>query len=90
MGQKALLYGFSNDPIHVAMTIELPVTFGTVPQQVYMNIKFFVVHVDSAYNAILGWPTLTALHAVTSIPHFKVKFPILNGVGKVKGDLDIV
>lgn len=29
VGQEAPLYGFSNNPAHVAGTIELPVTFGT-------------------------------------------------------------
>lgn len=32
VGQEAPLYGFSNDPVHVAGTIELPVVFGTNPQ----------------------------------------------------------
>lgn len=44
---------------------------------------------DSAYNAILGWTTLTALQAVTSIPYFKIKFLTPNRVGEVKGDLGI-
>lgn len=61
IGHEAPLYGFSNDPVKVAGTIELPVIFGTAPQQVEIICKFYVVHVDSAYNAILGRPTLTAL-----------------------------
>lgn len=69
--------------------IELPVKFGTAPREVEIMIKFFVVQVDSAYNAILGRPTLAALQAVTSIPHFKIKFPTPNGIEEVKGDLDI-
>lgn len=51
--------------------------------------RFFVVHVDSSYNEILGRPTLTALQAVTSIPHFKIKFPTSNRVDEVAGDLDL-
>lgn len=50
---------------------------------------FFIVHVDSAYNTILGRPTLIALQAVTSIPNFKIKFLMPNGVGEVAGDLDL-
>lgn len=52
--QEAPLYGFSNDPVNVVGTIELPVTFGIAPQQVQINIRFFMVQVDSPYNAILG------------------------------------
>lgn len=43
VGQEALFYRFSNDPINVVGTIELPVTFGMAPQLVQVNIKFFVV-----------------------------------------------
>jgi len=89
VGQEAPLYGFSNDPVRVAGTIELPVIFGTAPQQVEITCKFYVVHVDSAYNAILGRPTLMALQAVTFIPHFKIKFPTAHGVREVAGDLDL-
>lgn len=48
-------------------------------------VKFFVVQVDYAYNVVLGWTTLTALHALT----FKVKFLSPYGVWEVKGDQDI-
>lgn len=89
IGQEAPLYGFSNDQVNVAGTIELPVVFGTAPQQVQIMCKFYVVHVNSAYNAILGRPTLTTLQAVTSIPHFKIKFSTPHGVGEVAGDLDL-
>lgn len=84
------MYGFINDPVHVTKTIELPVIFSTTPQQVEVMVKFFVVYVDSAYNAILGRPTLMALQAVTYIPHFKLKFPTPNRVEEVNGNLDIV
>lgn len=85
-GQEAPPYGFSNDPMNVVGTIVLLVTFGTTPQHVQIDIKFFVVQVDSTYNVILGRTTLAALQAVTSIPHFKMKFPTPNGVEEVKGD----
>lgn len=78
IGQESPLYRFNNDLLSVVGTIELPVTFGTAPQQVNIDIKFFIVHVNSAYNAILGQTTLAALHAVTSIPNFKLKFVIPN------------
>lgn len=43
VGQEAPLYGFSNDPVNVVGIIELSVTFGTAPQLVQVNVKFFVV-----------------------------------------------
>lgn len=54
-----------------------------------IDVKFFVVQVDSAYNTILGRTTLAVLQTVTFIPYFKIKFPMPNRVGEVKGDLDI-
>lgn len=53
VGQEGPLYGFSNDHVHVVGTIELPVTFGTAPQQVQVDVKFFVVQADSAYISII-------------------------------------
>lgn len=61
LGQEGPLYGFSNDLVHLSGTIELLVIFGTMPQQVKIMMKFFVIQVDLAYNAILGRPTLAAL-----------------------------
>lgn len=48
-------------------------------------VNLFMVQVDYAYNVILGWTTLTALHVVT----FKMKFLSPYGVWEVKGDQDI-
>lgn len=43
VGQEAPLYGFNNDPVHVAGTIDLPVVFGMAPQQVEVNVRFLMV-----------------------------------------------
>ena len=40
----------------------------------------------SAYNAIIGRPTLNRLQAVTSIYHLLLKFPTEHRIGEVKGD----
>ncbi|KAL0290301.1 UNVERIFIED_CONTAM: Transposon Ty3-G Gag-Pol polyprotein [Sesamum radiatum] len=55
------------------------------PPGTYM-LKFLVVDVPSAYNVILGRPTLAAFPAVISIYHMKIKFPTPGGVGEVQGD----
>ncbi|KAK3021741.1 hypothetical protein RJ639_046087 [Escallonia herrerae] len=80
------LYGFSNHPVVCEGIIALPVTVGVPPNQAKLMLDFVVVHVPSAYNAILGRTTLNQLRAVVSTYHMKMKFPTENGVGEVKGD----
>ncbi|KAL0415904.1 UNVERIFIED_CONTAM: Pro-Pol polyprotein [Sesamum latifolium] len=66
--------------------ISLPLTLGVgVTRRTYM-LKFLVVDVPSAYNVILGRPTLNAFQAIISTYHMKIKFFTPGGVGKVKGD----
>lgn len=69
----------------IAGTITLPVMVGQAPCRAKIDVKFYVVKVSLAYNAILRRTTLTALRAVTSIPHLKMKFPIENGIEVVSG-----
>ena len=45
-----------------------------------------VVDCSSSYNVIIGRPTLNKWKAATSTYCLKVKFPMDNGVGKIKGD----
>ncbi|KAK3040370.1 hypothetical protein RJ639_026775 [Escallonia herrerae] len=80
------LYGFSNHPVAWEGIIALPVTVGAPPTQAKLMLDFVVVRVPSAYNAILGRITLNQLKAVVSTYHMKIKFPMENGVGEVKGD----
>ena len=40
----------------------------------------------SAYNAILGRPTLNSWKAVTSIYHLMIKFPTNYEVGELRGN----
>ncbi|KAK3001138.1 hypothetical protein RJ639_021971 [Escallonia herrerae] len=64
----------------------LPIAIGTPPTQANLMLDFVVVKVPSAYNAILGRPALNQLQAVVSTYHLKIKFPIENRIGEVKGD----
>ena len=66
--------------------ISLPMTLGEYPRQSYVMADFLVINQPSAFNAVLGRPSLRELRAVTSIHHLLVKFPILRGVGEVNGD----
>ncbi|KZT76723.1 hypothetical protein F511_46252 [Dorcoceras hygrometricum] len=49
-------------------------------------IKFLVVNSSSAYNVILGRPSLNAFQAVASTYHMKLKFPTPSGAGEAIGD----
>ncbi|KAL0404385.1 UNVERIFIED_CONTAM: hypothetical protein Sradi_2079300 [Sesamum radiatum] len=49
-------------------------------------LKFLVVDVPSAYNVILGRPTLNTFQAVISTYHMKIKFHTPGGVGEAQGD----
>ena len=55
---------------------------GDYPQQIAKNVTFLVVDCSSAYNAILGRPTLNSWKAVTSTYHLMIKFPTDYGVGE--------
>lgn len=83
------LYGYDNAYIPIVRTIELPMIFNTIPQQSSLMVKFYVVHVDNNYNAILRRTTLSTLKAITFIPHLKMKFLTEYGVGEVVGDQDM-
>lgn len=62
-------------------TINLPVTTGVGDKQIMK-----VVHYPSAYNSILGRPTLNQIKVVTSTYHLLMCFPTKEGVGEVIGD----
>ncbi|KAL0402076.1 UNVERIFIED_CONTAM: hypothetical protein Slati_4237500 [Sesamum latifolium] len=49
-------------------------------------VCFLIVDMPSAYNLILGRPALNIFQVVVSTYQMKLKFPIGDGVGKVKGD----
>ena len=66
--------------------ITLSVVVGDYPQQIVKNVTFLVVDYSSAYNAILGRPTLNSWKAVTSTYHLMIKFSTDYGVGELRGD----
>ena len=49
-------------------------------------VDFLLVDQPSAYNAIIGRPTLNAFRAIVFTYHLVMKFPIGDLVGEVKGD----
>ena len=63
----------------------LTITVGTYPKQLTRQLNFLVVDYPSSYNVIIGRPTLNRWKLATSTYFLKVKFPIENGVGEVRG-----
>ncbi|KAL0309318.1 UNVERIFIED_CONTAM: hypothetical protein Sradi_5874100 [Sesamum radiatum] len=63
-----------------------PLTLGSGSTRKTCLLKFLVVNTPSAYNVILGRPTLNAFQAVISTYHMKIKFSTVGGVGEVQGD----
>ena len=49
-------------------------------------MKFLIVDAPSAYNMLLGRPSLNAIKAIPSAYHMMIKFPTTGGVGMVRGD----
>ncbi len=66
----------------VSLTIEA----GTYLKQVTTSVEFFVVDCLSAYNIIIGRPTLNKLSAMTSTYHLLIGFPTEHGIGELQRD----
>ena len=49
-------------------------------------VDFLLDDQPSAYNAIIGRPTLYVIHMIVSTSHLAMKFPAGDLVGKVRGD----
>ena len=71
---NAPLVGFGGTRVYPLGVIAFPVMVGDYPQQITKDVTFLVVDYSSAYNAILGQPTLNSWKAVTSTYHLMIKF----------------
>ncbi|KAL0352561.1 UNVERIFIED_CONTAM: hypothetical protein Scaly_1644800 [Sesamum calycinum] len=60
------LYGFAGEVVHPRGMVSLRLTLGTTPLWKTCLLKFLVVDIPSAYNVILGRPTLNAFRAIIS------------------------
>ena len=80
------LVSFSGDKVYPRGIVTLTVIVGAQPRQLTCQLDFLVVDCPSSYNVIIGRPTLNRWKAATSTYCLKVKFPIDNGVGEVRGD----
>ena len=82
----APLVGFGGTRVLPLGAITLSVTVGDYPQQITRDVTFLVVDCLSAYNGILGRPTLNSWKAATSTYHMMIKFPTEYGIGELRGD----
>ena len=83
---NAHLLGFSREKVLPLRLVQLVLTLGDPPCQATTTIKFLIVNAPSAYNMLLGRPSLNAIKAIPCAYHMVVKFPTDNGVGMVRGD----
>ena len=80
------LRGFSGEKVLLFGLIQLVLTLGDPPCQATTAVRFLVVDAPSAYNILLGKPTLNSIKAIPSAYHVVIKFPTIRGVGMVRGD----
>jgi len=73
------LYGFAGDEVEVRGHIELRTTFTNGTSSRITSIRYLVVNAPSAYNILLGRPTLNRLGALPSTRHMRMKLPSLEG-----------
>ena len=80
------LRGFSWERVFPLGSIQSVLTLGEPPCQATTTARFLIVDAPSAYNMLLGRPSLNVIKAVPSAYHMILKFPTIHGVGTVRGD----
>ena len=77
------LRGFSREKVLSLGSIQLVLTLGDPPCQATTAVRFLVVDAPSAYNMLLGKPSLNAIKAIPSAYHMMIKFPTTSRVRMV-------
>ena len=67
-------------------SVQLVLTLGDPPFQATTTARFLIVDAPSAYNMLLGRPSLNAIRVVPSAYHMVIKFSTENGVRMVRGN----
>ena len=83
---NAPLVGFGGTRVLPLGAITFSVTVGDYSQQIIQDVTFLVVDCSSAYNGIIGRPTLNSWKAATSTYYLMIKFPTEYGVGELQRD----
>ena len=86
---NAFLCGSSGESVLPLGSVQLVLTLGDPPCQATTTARFLIVDAPSAYNMLLGRPSLNDIRAVPSAYHMVIKFPNANGVGMVRGNQGI-
>ena len=72
------LRGFSGEKVLPLGSIQLVLTLGDPPCQATTTIRSLIVDAPSAYNMLLGRPSLNAIKAIPFAYHMVIKFPTTN------------
>ena len=83
---NAHIQGFSGEKVLPLRLIQLVLTLGDPQCQATAAVRFLIVDAPSAYNILLGRPSLNALRVISFAYHMVIKFPTTNGVGMVRGN----
>ena len=83
---NAHLRGFSGEKVLPLGSVQLVLILGDPPCQATTMIKFLIVEAQSAYNMLLGRPSLNVIRAIPFAYHMVVKFPTENGLGRARRD----
>jgi len=81
------ILGFSSQEVNPTGMICLPVCFGDKFKSKNLEVDFLIVDVPTAYNVILGRPTLHKVKVVITPYLLQVKFEADDGcIGEMHGD----
>ncbi|XP_075515568.1 uncharacterized protein LOC142550215 [Primulina tabacum] len=83
---ETALFGFAGHVVYPEGKIVLPLTLGSQDLKKTVMTFFTVVDSPSSYNIIMGRPAMNELKAVASTYHQKIKFPVGDRIGEVRGD----
>ena len=83
---NACLCGFSRERVLPLGSIQLMLTLRDPLCQATTTVRFLIVDAPSAYNMLLGKPSLNTIRVIPSTYHMVIKFPTANGVGMVRGN----
>ena len=83
---NSCLRGFVGERVLPLRSVQLVLTLGDPPCQATTTVRLLIVDAPSAYNMLLGRPSLNTIRVVPSVYHMVIKFPIANGVGMVRGN----
>ncbi|CAA0839165.1 Unknown protein, partial [Striga hermonthica] len=73
---RTSLFGFSGTEVVPLGEVQLTMALGTPPLRKVKAVRFVIVKADSAYNVILGRPSLNSFQAAVSTYCIKMKFPV--------------